>query len=109
MKVFVFILVVAAIAWHSYSLWHDGYTSGVMEERRRRIRSVATYQAQVNASKIELGLLQGELDDIKKRMPLTFNHECSNEPIGKVVYSEECDDGLKFRVEEVESNVRTAD
>lgn len=69
MKIFVCILVVAAIVWYSYSLWHDGYTSGVMEERRKRIRSIAMYNTHVTTFRTELSLLQEELDNIKKRMP----------------------------------------
>lgn len=105
MKIFVCILAVAAIIWCSYSLWHDGYTNGVLEERRKRMRSIAAYNTHITTFRTELSLLQEELDDIKKKLnekPLTFNHDHTSKPIGKVVNAENSADDLIIHVKEAD-------
>lgn len=89
MKIFVCVLVVAFIAWFGYSMYHDGYQSGVFEERRKRIRSLVAYNGQLSELRIEIKHLKDEMEDIRENMPA-------------------CVKPQTFEVEEVESNVRTA-
>lgn len=108
MKLLVCVLVVAFLAWFGYSMYRDGYTTGMFEERRKRIRSLQGYNRHLGELRAEIDSLKEELEDIRNNIPLTFDLEHTDEPIGKVVYSEECDGGLKFYIKEVESNVQTA-
>lgn len=103
------IAVGAILVWFCYSLWHDGYNDGVMEERRKRTRLMAQYNTSISTFRTEISLLWADLNDLKKKMaaekkPLTFNYEHSDEPIGKVVCAEECDGGLRFRIKKEASH-----
>lgn len=110
LKTILIAIVFAAIfVWFCYSLWHDGYNDGMLKERRAKIRSWTYYNAAIRDLQTDHALLRRDLEDIKKKIPPTFTRERTSDPIGKVVYSEECDGGLKFRIKEVESNVQTTD
>lgn len=111
LKTILTVIVIAAIfIWFCYSLWHDGYNDGMLKERRAKIRSWTYYNAAIRDLQTGQSLLRADLEDIKKKMaaenfkPLTFTHEHSGEPIGKVVHTEECDGGLRFRIKEEESH-----
>lgn len=69
MKVIAFIFVVVIFLGFMWFAWRDGYTQGVMKERRERIRTIANFNYYQRVLRNEMSLLREELDDIKDRMP----------------------------------------
>lgn len=103
LKTILTVIVIAAIfIWFCYSLWHDGYNDGMLKERRAKIRSWTYYNAAIRDLQTEHALLRADLNDIKRKLaaekPLTFTHERTSDPIGKVVNTEVDGDGLRFRI-----------
>lgn len=107
MKIFVCILAVAFVVWYSYSLWHDGYTDGVMEERRKRIRSLQGYNRHMGELRAEIDSLKADLEDIRNNMPACTKPYTDQVLDTKVSGDENSEP--KLIIEEVENNVRTAD
>lgn len=106
MKLLVCVLVVAFLAWFGYSMYHDGYQSGTFEERRKRIRSLAAYNTQLNELRIEITHLKDEMEDIRNNMPACTKPYTDQVLFAKVSSDENFEP--KSIVEEVESDVRTA-
>lgn len=67
--VLIFVIGVALFVAYSCMLWRDGYNDGMLEERRKRIRSFTFYNKHIQATRDELDLLWADLNDIKDRMP----------------------------------------
>lgn len=107
MKIFVCVLVIAFLAWYGYSMYHDGYQSGTFEERRKRIRSLAAYNTQLSELRIKIKHLEDELEDIRENMPACTKPYTDQVLFAKVSSDENFE--TKPIIEEVESNVRTAD
>lgn len=95
------VVIVAVFIWFCYSLWHDGYNDGVMEERRKRMRSIATYNMHISAFGTELRLLQEELDNIKKNVPCANPERFEDQDISASVLNDELE--TLMAIEEVEN------
>lgn len=106
MKIFVCILVVAFLAWFGYSMYRDGYTTGMLEERRKRIRSLQGYNRLLGELRAEINSLKADLKDIRENMPACTKPYTDQVLFAKVSSDENFEP--KSIVEEVESDVRTA-
>lgn len=69
MKVIVFISVLVVFLGFMWFAWRDGYTQGVMKERRERIKTIANFNNYQRVLRNEISLLRTDLDDIMERMP----------------------------------------
>lgn len=112
--VLIFVIGVALFVAYSCMLWRDGYNDGMLKERRDKIRSWTHYNAAIRNLEMELNLVRADLRDIHKNLaadtepdmatiyandvPLIFSHQHSDEPIGRVVNTEERDGGLLFHI-----------
>lgn len=106
MKLLVCVLVVAFLAWFGYSMYRDGYTTGMFEERRKRIRSLQGYNRHLGELRAEIDSLKAEIEDIRENMPACTKPYTDQVLFAKVSSDENFEP--KSIVEEVESDVRTA-
>lgn len=105
MKVIAFISAVVVFLGFMWFAWRDGYTQGVMKERREKIKTIANFNNYQRVLRSEISLLRTDLDDVKSKLnekPLTFNYDHASRPIGKVVNAENSADDLLIHVKEAD-------